>query len=32
VFVVLDSLRYDSWLAADTPNLDRIGEVERRWS
>jgi hypothetical protein len=32
VVVVLDSLRYDSWLAADTPNLDRIGPVERRWS
>ena len=32
MFVVLDSLRYDSWLAADTPNLDRIGPVERRWS
>ena len=30
--VVLDSLRYDSWLAADTPNLDRLGPVERRWS
>ncbi|MEJ7582546.1 MAG: sulfatase-like hydrolase/transferase [Acidimicrobiales bacterium] len=32
VIVVLDSLRYDSWLAADTPNLDRLGPVERRWS
>jgi hypothetical protein len=32
VFCVLDSLRYDSWLAAETPNLDRIGPVERRWS
>src|SRR3954465_15028988 len=32
VFVVLDSLRYASWLEADTPNLDRLGPVERRWS
>jgi arylsulfatase A-like enzyme len=32
IFVVLDSLRYDSWLAASTPNLDRLGPVERRWS
>jgi arylsulfatase A-like enzyme len=32
VFVVLDSLRYDSWLAASTPNLDRLGPVEQRWS
>lgn len=32
VLVVLDSLRYDSWLAAEPRNLARIGEVERRWS
>src|SRR5215212_9367314 len=32
IVVVLDSLRYDAWLAADTPNLDRLGPVERRWS
>jgi hypothetical protein len=32
VVVVLDSLRYDAWLAADTPTLDRLGDVERRWS
>ena len=32
MIVVLDSLRHDSWLAADTPNLDRLGPVERRWS
>ena len=32
VVVVLDSLRYDSYLAADTPTLDRLGRVERRWS
>ncbi len=32
VLVVLDSLRYDSWLAAEPRNLARIGDVERRWS
>ncbi len=32
IVVVLDSLRYDAWLAASTPNLDRLGPVERRWS
>ncbi|MEY2432524.1 MAG: hypothetical protein QOC92_2249 [Acidimicrobiaceae bacterium] len=32
VIVVLDSLRYDVWLEAATPNLDRLGPVERRWS
>jgi hypothetical protein len=32
VIVVLDSLRYDSWQAADPPNLARLGQVERRWS
>ena len=32
MIVVLDSLRHDSWLAAQTPNLDRLGPVERRWS
>lgn len=32
LLVVLDSLRYDTWLAADPRNLARIGEVERRWS
>jgi len=30
--LVLDSLRYDVWLDAATPNLDRLGAVERRWS
>lgn len=30
--VVLDSLRYDSCLAATMPNLRRLGEIERRWS
>ena len=30
--VVLDSLRYDSWLAAAPATLATLGEVERRWS
>ena len=32
VIVVLDSLRYDAWLAAQPRNLARLGEVEHRWS
>ena len=32
VFVVMDSCRYDSFLAARTPNIDRIGQTERRFS
>ena len=32
VVVVLDSLRYDSWVAAEPEALSRIGPVERRWS
>lgn len=32
VVVVLDSLRYDSWVAAAPRNLARLGPVERRWS
>jgi hypothetical protein len=32
VVVVLDSLRYDSWVVAQPPVLGRLGEVERRWS
>jgi hypothetical protein len=32
VVVVLDSLRYDSWLAADPSNLAQLGPVQRRWS
>jgi Sulfatase len=32
VFVVLDSLRYDSWLAAEPATLARLGAVQRRWS
>jgi hypothetical protein len=29
---VLDSLRYDSAMAADMANMARLGDVERRWS
>jgi hypothetical protein len=32
VIVVLDSLRYDSWLAAEPEVLGQLGPVERRWS
>lgn len=32
VVVVLDSLRYDSWIEARPQALAQLGEVERRWS
>jgi Sulfatase len=32
VFVVLDSLRYDSWVDARPQTLAALGRVERRWS
>ena len=32
VVVVLDSCRYDSFMAAAPPVLSHLGEVERRWS
>jgi Sulfatase len=32
VVVVLDSLRFDSWLAAEPQTLAALGEVEQRWS
>jgi hypothetical protein len=32
VIVVLDSLRYDSWVAAEPTALAQLGPVERRWS
>ncbi len=32
VIVVLDSLRYDSWIEAAPPTLAQLGPVERRWS
>ena len=32
VYIVLDSCRYDSFMRAATPNMDRLGEAERRFS
>jgi sulfatase-like protein len=32
VVVILDSLRYDSWIDAAPANLGALGPVERRWS
>ena len=32
VLLVLDSCRYDSMQRARTPNIDRLGPVEQRWS
>ena len=32
VFVILDSLRFDSWVAAEPEALAQLGPVERRWS
>ena len=32
VVVVLDSLRYDTAMAAGMPVLSRLGQIERRWS
>ncbi len=32
VWLILDSCRYDSFQAAKTPNFDRLGNVERRFS
>src|SRR2546421_10251460 len=32
VVVILDSLRYDSWVAAEPAALAQLGPVERRWS
>jgi hypothetical protein len=32
VVITLDSLRYDSWLAAEPRFLSRLGQVERRYS
>lgn len=32
VFLILDSCRYDSFTAAHTPNFDRIGKAQLRWS
>jgi hypothetical protein len=32
VCVVMDSCRFDSYVAARTPNIDRLGEVQKRYS
>jgi arylsulfatase A-like enzyme len=32
VFIVMDSCRYDSFAAARTPNIDRLGTAERRYT
>lgn len=32
VFIVMDSCRYDSFIRAATPNIDRVGPTERRYS
>lgn len=32
IYLVLDSCRYDTYLAAQTPNLDKLGKVELRYS
>jgi arylsulfatase A-like enzyme len=32
VVVILDSLRYDSWVAAEPSVLAQLGPVERRWT
>jgi hypothetical protein len=32
VYIVMDSCRYDSYQAAVTPNIDKLGKVESRYS
>lgn len=32
VYIVMDSCRYDSYQAAATPNMDRLGQAEQRYS
>ena len=32
VFIVMDSCRYDSMVAARRPNIDRLGPIEKRYS
>lgn len=32
VCIVMDSCRFDSYVAAHTPNMDRLGQVQRRYS
>lgn len=32
VFIVMDSCRHDSFMAAKTPNIDRLGAAQKRYS
>ena len=32
IFIVMDSCRFDTFVAAETPNIDRFGPVEKRYS
>ncbi len=32
VYIVMDSCRFDSYMAAKTPNIDKLGKVEKRYS
>jgi len=32
VYIIFDSCRYDSFAAAKTPNIDRLGKADRRYS
>ncbi len=32
VYIIMDSCRFDSYARAKTPNMDRIGQGEARWS
>ena len=32
IFIVMDSCRFDSFAAAKTPNIDRLGEAEKRYT
>lgn len=32
VFIIMDSCRYDTCVLAETPNIDRIGKIEKRYT
>lgn len=32
IFIVMDSCRFDTFVAAATPNIDQIGQVQKRYS
>ncbi|QGX99849.1 metalloenzyme [Roseovarius faecimaris] len=32
IYIIMDSCRYDSYMRARTPNMDRISEGHQRWS